>query len=122
MVVRLLRMRMLPSKSNQLIREHLEAFRRSPEFPWLLMCSVALVVVIYLSLSNWQEVRVVNGYARARQQMLHQLNALSASIEEAQSGQRGYLLTRIPTYLASYEESLRKLPQQLAVVKRMSQD
>jgi len=122
MVVRPLEMRMLPLKSSQLVREHLEAFRRSPEFPWLLMCSVALVVVIYVSLSNWQEVRVVNDYARARQQMLHQLNGLSSSIEEAQSGQRGYLLTRIQNYLASYEESLRRLPLQMAVVKKMSQD
>ena len=115
-------MRLLPPNSVRLVKEHLDAFRRSPESPWLLMCSLALVVVIYVSLSNWQAVRVVNNHARTRQQTLHELNGLYSSIEQAQSGQRGYLLTQIDSYLEPYEESVREVPRQLAAVREMGDD
>ena len=86
------------------------------------MCSLALVVVIYVSLSNWQAVRVVNNHARTRQQTLHELNGLYSSIEQAQSGQRGYLLTQIDSYLEPYEESVREMPRQFAAVREMGED
>ncbi len=115
-------MPLLSSSSSRVAKEHLDAFRRSPEFPWLLMCSLALVVVIYLSLSNWEEVRVVNEHARVRQQALHELNALYSSIEEAQTGQRGYLLTQLDSYLEPYDRSLSDTPRQLREVRKLAED
>ena len=107
---------------KQIAKKPFEVFRNSPEFPWLVMCGVALVIVIFLSLSNWQEVRLVNGYARARQESLHQLNALYSSIQEEETGQRGYLLTGLPSYLQPFEVGKRDLPNELRAVRKLSED
>jgi signal transduction histidine kinase/DNA-binding response OmpR family regulator len=74
----------------------------SSEFPWLVLSAVALLVVIYLSLSDWQQVREANERAQRTQTATLQLHLLSLAADDAETGQRGYLLTSEHSYLAPY--------------------
>jgi signal transduction histidine kinase/DNA-binding response OmpR family regulator len=103
-------------------RRLLQTLRASSEFPWLLMCAVALVVVIYLSLSDWQQVRVANERSRQSDESLQALSSLYGSLQEAETSQRGFLLTNREMYLDPYWTSKANVPKYLAAVHRLSTD
>jgi CheY-like chemotaxis protein/CHASE3 domain sensor protein len=90
--------------------------KASSEFPWLIMCALALVIVIYLSLSDWQQVRQANEAAKASDESLRALHLLSSTLLQAESSQRGYLLTQRETYLIPYLEAKKQIPELLAAV------
>ena len=46
------------------VRRLFQTLKASSELPWLIMCALALVIVIYLSLSDWQQVRFANEQAK----------------------------------------------------------
>lgn len=67
------------------------------------------------------------GTLSTTQQYLHQtsdsvvaLNNLHISILSAETGQRGYLLTEIDDYLTPYRTALKKVTEQMAIVKKQS--
>lgn len=55
-------------------------------------------------------------------EVLANLDQTLALLTEAESGQRGFILTGGEIYLANYNEDLRRLPQQLEVLKRLTAD
>jgi CHASE3 domain sensor protein len=63
---------------------------------------LALLVVIYLSLSDWQQLREANERAQRTQAATLQLHLLSLAADDAETGQRGNLLTSEHSYLAPY--------------------
>ncbi|HEX6546532.1 MAG TPA: response regulator [Bryobacteraceae bacterium] len=100
----------------------LQTLKSSSEFPWLLMCAIALVVVIYLSLSDWQQVRIANQRSRASDDSLQQLSNLYSALQEAETSQRGFLLTGRESYLDPYWQARASVPTYLAGVHRLSMD
>lgn len=100
----------------------LHTLKASSEFPWLLMCAIALVVVIYLSLSDWQQVRIANQRSRESDSSLQQLSNLYSALQEAETSQRGFLLTGRESYLDPYWQARASVPTYLAGVHRLSVD
>jgi signal transduction histidine kinase/CheY-like chemotaxis protein len=103
-------------------RNFFHLLKRSSEFPWLLMCAIALVVVIYLSLSDWQQVHVANQQSRRSDQSLQSIAALRSAISDAEGSQRGYLLTGRDEYLGPYLKAKTTLPVLLANVHTYALD
>ena len=101
------------------VRRLFQTLKASSELPWLIMCALALVIVIYLSLSDWQQVRMANQQAKVSDESLRQLHDLHAAILEAEASQRGYLLTGREDYLTPYQEAKRQVPGLLAGVHRL---
>ncbi len=52
----------------------------------------------------------------------NRITALLALLQDAETGQRGYLLTRRPEFLQPYQSSLPKIPTALAELKRATAD
>jgi signal transduction histidine kinase/DNA-binding response OmpR family regulator len=97
-----------------------QTLKASSELPWLVMCALALVIVIYLSLSDWQQVRFANQEAKVSDDSLRQLDELHAAILEAEASQRGYLLTGREDYLDPYQQAKQDIPTLLAGVHRLA--
>jgi len=53
---------------------------------------------------------------------MRQLNVVSASLKDAETGQRGYLLTGDPAYLQPYQLALTALERQMAALKTSTAD
>ena len=101
-------------------RRLFQTLKASSELPWLIMCALALVIVIYLSLSDWQQVRFANEQAKISDESLRQLHDLHAMLLEAEASQRGYLLTGREDYLIPYQEAKRQIPSLLAGSHRLA--
>ncbi len=85
---------------------------------WLLAAMTALLVGIGLLLaqsSMAQRAARDGALAEADAQMA--LENLNQSLVDAESGQRGYLLTLDPAYLEPYNRAVKQLPDNLAAVK-----
>src|SRR3954451_10971361 len=102
------------------LRRFFQTLKASSEFPWLLMCALALVVVIYLSLSDWQQVRQANEQAKTSETIIHELHVLSYAVQAAESSERGYVLTSSSSYLEPYYEARKTVPGTLAGVRRLA--
>jgi signal transduction histidine kinase/DNA-binding response OmpR family regulator len=101
-------------------RRLFQTLKASSELPWLIMCALALVIVIYLSLSDWQQVRIANEQAKVSDEALRQLSDLQAIMLDAEASQRGYLLTGSEYYLRPYQEAKRRVPSLLAGVHSLT--
>lgn len=108
-----------PSRSIPMSRLF-QTLKASSELPWLVMCALALVIVIYLSLSDWQQVRSANELAKISDDSLRQLDELHAAVLKAEASQRGYLLTGREDYLDPYQQAKREIPVLLAGVHRLA--
>src|SRR5689334_18101586 len=92
------------------VRRLFRTLKASSEFPWVIMCALALVIVIYLSLSDWQQVRLANEDAKVSDESLRQLHLLDSAMQEAEASQRGYLITGRETYLDLYKQAKKDVP------------
>lgn len=80
---------------------------------------IALLVLQWRSLGNVEQTAgLVTRTLRAERE----LNAVGAGIRDAETGQRGFLLTGAPEYLAPYREATRDAPAGIARLKRMLSD
>ena len=90
------------------------------EFPWLLLSALALVVVIYFSLSDWWQVRSANTHAEVREQSLGKLRDMYSILQEAEASQRGYLLTGNETYLQPFLAAQQEIPSRMPAVSALA--
>lgn len=86
------------------------------EFPWLLLSALALVVVIYFSLSDWWQVRTANTHAQVREQSLEKLRDTYSILQEAEASQRGYLLTGNEAYLQPFLAARQEIPSRMPAI------
>ncbi len=105
---------------NRLARRVAPAIARAQAIPraWMLAAMTVLLVTIGLLLvqsSMAQHAARDSALAEADAQMA--LENLRQSLVDAETGQRGYLITLDPAYLEPYDRALRALPDQLAAVK-----
>ena len=54
--------------------------------------------------------------------VIQQLGELLSSLKDAETGQRGFIITGDPDYLAPYQESLETFPARLAELRRLTAD
>jgi PAS domain S-box-containing protein len=59
------------------------------------------------------------GKVRRFDTTIEAIQDVRSAIQDAETGQRGYLLTREPSYLAPYEEAMRTISRKLEAVRKM---
>jgi PAS domain S-box-containing protein len=87
-----------------------------------ILIPLVLVGVIF-GLTLYLEFHEREAFIESRSMVIHSheviegAQTLLSQIQDAQSGQRGYLLTRDPAYLAPYERAARALPGSMAALR-----
>jgi signal transduction histidine kinase/DNA-binding response OmpR family regulator len=74
---------------------------------------IALVVILALAYWDWRQFVGAGERVAATDRTLTHLDAVLSSIKDAETGQRGYLLTGGELYLATYRQGLDQIPVNL---------
>jgi len=83
---------------------------------------VALVVDALLSVFNIREVATSVQWVSHTNEVLTRLEAVLSTLKDAETGQRGYLLTGEAAYLEPYREAADRLPRQIADLRQLTLD
>lgn len=90
--------------------------QRRIDRPWRFL---AIAIVLFIAVLFYRDLRAYQD-AAARgnqiQQFITETNNLLASVKDAESGQRGYLLTGDRKYLEPYQKAVAEIPKELATV------
>ena len=106
-----------PSRINQWVRAAALRLQTIPR-AWLLAGMTALLVGIGLLLvQSAMAQRAARDGALAESDAQIALENLQQALVDAESGQRGYLLTLDPAYLEPYTRGVQQMPDDLAAVK-----
>lgn len=90
---------------------------------WLLIAILVLGLIIgnaYIAIKTVGELSNTQKHLYQTSESVLALNALHISILSAETGQRGYLLTEIDEYLMPYRRALRKVSDQMEVIKQQN--
>jgi PAS domain S-box-containing protein len=85
----------------------------------LLLAMAVLGATGWTVYQNWSEARVEAEITRSNRAYLRTINNVLAEIDDAESGQRGYLLTGREHYLQPYEKALNPLRKDLNALQKM---
>lgn len=87
----------------------------------LMLCIAAAVLTVLVGLSyrQWAEFRLANAQAERSRAILTAIDNVEAALVDAETGQRGFLLTGENGYLDPYHKALQELPGDLATLKRL---
>ena len=83
---------------------------------------VALVIDAGLALHNIREVAVSLQWVSHTNEVLARLETVLSTLKDAETGQRGYLLTGEATYLEPYREAVDRLPGQTIALRQLTLD
>src|SRR5579884_2646769 len=87
---------------------------------WPTLAAVlALVTVVALSYVEWRKYHRANSEVLETRAITHSVDRLLSDVLDAETGQRGYLLTGDDTYLNPYNRAIQSIPVELARLKRM---
>lgn len=89
---------------------------------WFMGALVILGVVAALSLLNTQKLRETNAWVAHTNRVIAGLDDLMVTILDAESGQRGFLITGIESYLNSYNSALVNLHAKTEAVRTLTSD
>ena len=81
--------------------------------PWRFLAIAIVLIIVVLFYADWRAYRNATRQSDEAQQFIRQTNSLLSSIKDAESGQRGYLLTGDRKYLGPYEKALSEIPREL---------
>ena len=84
--------------------------RRRGDIVWLATPSIAMIVVVAIAFLNWQEVRRANNEASQTREAVLNLRKLFSLFQDAETGQRGFLITGEMPYLTPYINSSAQIP------------
>src|SRR5579872_1324776 len=79
----------------------------------LSLALISLVIIAFLSQRNWSEFERSNESAHSTQRILTLNEAVFGHLRDAETSQRGYLLTKQPDYLARYQAAVKALPGEI---------
>ncbi len=83
---------------------------------------VALVADAVLTLHNIREVATSVQWVSHTNEVLTRLEAVLSTLKDAETGQRGYLLTGETAYLEPYRDAVDRLPRQIADLRQLTLD
>jgi PAS domain S-box-containing protein len=89
--------------------------------PWRFLAIAIVIVIVVLFYADWRAYRNASQQSDEAQQFIQQTNNLLSSIKDAESGQRGFLLTGDRKYLTLYEKALSALPHELDLLSKTAQ-
>ncbi|MCU1329163.1 MAG: domain S-box-containing protein [Bryobacterales bacterium] len=91
----------------------LARFSRTPVAATLPIAALLAVTIGYLSFDNARKRTRANAQAEISRNILNAGNELLSTLQDAETGQRGFLLTRRVEYLAPYQRSRARIAQVL---------
>lgn len=89
--------------------------------PWRFLAIAIVIGIVVLFYADWRAYRNAARQSDEAQQFIQQTNNLLSSIKDAESGQRGFLLTGDRKYLTLYEKALSALPHELDDLSKTAQ-
>ena len=90
---------------------------RRPDRWYLAGALLILLVVTFLSYQDWSAFQRSAPQVQHSRALLEQIEQTRSSIRDAESGQRGFLLTGDPEYLDAYHAAIAALPGELATLR-----
>src|SRR5947208_17006852 len=90
--------------------------RRMPQTAELLTLAFAIVLVAFIGLlayRTWADFNRSSEQVQISQKVIDGTNALLSSLKDAETGQRGFLLTGQDRYLEPYRQALTEVPNAL---------
>ncbi len=94
-------------------------FRRS-EVIYPAVALIILIGITVVSLRDWEEFRRASGETAETRRILETSDDLFTAVTEAESGQRGFLLTGEESYLGPYQKANNNIPTLLATLHRLT--
>ncbi len=83
------------------------------------IAALVLTTFVGLSFRQWELYRNANAEAARSREILTAIDSIQATLVDAETGQRGYLLTGDDSYLEPYNRALREFPNDLATLKAL---
>lgn len=90
---------------------------RRPDRWYLAGALLILLAVTFLSYQDWSAFQRSAPLVQHNRQLLQQVEDTMSSIRDAESGQRGFLLTGDPEYLEAYNAAVGALPAELSTLR-----
>jgi PAS domain S-box-containing protein len=90
---------------------------RRPDRWYLAGALLILIAVSFLSYQDWTAFQRSAPQVQHSRQLLQQVEDTMSSIRDAESGQRGFLLTGNPEYLDAYNAAITALPAELTTLR-----
>jgi CHASE3 domain sensor protein len=84
----------------------------------LAIAALVLIAIVGISYRQWRQYNRINGAGVASRQIIESVDALQSSLTEAETGQRGFLLTGEAQYLEPYNQALQRIPNELSTLRR----
>jgi PAS domain S-box-containing protein len=85
---------------------------------WRFLAIFIVLVIVVLFYVDWRAFRAADRQVNETRQLQQQTDDLLASITDAETGQRGYLLTGDRQYLAPYDKAVADIPGELNSLAR----
>jgi PAS domain S-box-containing protein len=82
------------------------------------IAALVLMAIVGLSYREWRQYNDANVKASETRAILDSLNRLRSDLLNAETGQRGYLLTGEARYLQPYNQAVQAIPNELAALRR----
>jgi PAS domain S-box-containing protein len=95
---------------------------RRPDRWYLAGALLILLVVSFLSYQDWTAYQRSAPQVQHSRQLLQQIEDTLSSVRDAESGQRGFVLTGDPQYLDTYDRAVGALPSQLTQLRGLATD
>jgi PAS domain S-box-containing protein len=95
-------------------------FLRQPGYPSLLLAFFILLATGVLSTNSWNRQLETRNSARGTRHVLDATAAYFSAMQDAETGQRGYLLTRKSRYMKPYLQSIQVIPTYLATLEQLT--
>ena len=93
---------------------------------WVLLASVPLFLVlagvVYLTIAFAQDERNEQAWVEHTYKVMDSLRTLLSDAADAETGQRGYLLTRKASFLAPYRDAQTRIARDLAQFEYLTRD
>ena len=114
-----------PSDSRPDSRHRTIAIR--PQVPALITAGAAIVIALFatnviLAFHNVRQIKTNAARLSQTQQTVNSLNNLLSLAKDAETGQRGFIITGNPEYLDPYNTAITALADEVATVDRLTQD
>jgi CHASE3 domain sensor protein len=95
---------------------------RRPDRWYLAGALLILLVVSFLSYQDWSAFQRSAPQVQHSRALLQQVEQVLSSVKDAETGQRGFVLTGDPEYLEVYTQSVAALPSQLTGLRALVAD
>lgn len=93
-----------------------------PDRLYLAGALLILVVITVLTYQDWATFSAASGEVDQTRQLLEHTENLLSTVKDAETGQRGFLLTGDDQYLAPYNAALAAVPKELSQLRALSAD